>query len=251
MTSPGGTALMSAVVAGLFAGGLSLFLTGAVYACEDAFHRLTIHWMWWPAIGGIVVGIGGLIQPRALGVGYDIIDELLRGDYVPHLLIGLMIVKCLIWAVALGSGTSGGVLAPLLIMGGALGALEASFLPGGDERLWPLVGMAAVMGGTMRSPLTGVVFALELTYDIRTLLPLMIASVVAHGFTVLVMKRSILTEKVARRGHHISRFGNIMSPLPRKNTCYGVRAIQDEKTNGVATNAVASIQALASPERIR
>jgi H+/Cl- antiporter ClcA len=214
MTSPGGTALVSGVVAGLFAGGLSLFLTGAVYACEDAFHRLPIHWMWWPAIGGIVVGIGGLIQPRALGVGYDIIDELLRGDYVPRVLIGLMIVKCLIWAVALGSGTSGGVLAPLLIMGGALGALEASFLPGGDARLWPLVGMAAVMGGTMRSPLTGVIFALELTYDIRTLLPLMIASVVAHGFTVLVMKRSILTEKVARRGHHISREYSV-DPLER------------------------------------
>lgn len=213
-TSPGGAALISAVVAGLSAGGLSLFLTGAVYACEDAFHRLPVHWMWWPAIGGLVVGIGGLFEPRALGVGYDIIAELLRGDYVPRLLIGLMIVKCVIWAVALGSGTSGGVLAPLLIMGGALGALEASFLPGGDARLWPLVGMAAVMGGTMRSPLTGVVFALELTYDIRTLLPLMIASVVAHGFTVLVMKRSILTEKVARRGHHISREYSV-DPLER------------------------------------
>jgi CBS domain-containing protein len=170
--------------------------------------------MWWPAIGGLVVGIGGLFEPRALGVGYDIIAELLRGDYVPHLLIGLMLVKCVIWAVALGSGTSGGVLAPLLIMGGALGALEASFLPGGDARLWPLVGMAAVMGGTMRSPLTGVVFALELTYDIRSLLPLMIASVVAHGFTVLVMKRSILTEKVARRGHHVSREYSV-DPLER------------------------------------
>jgi CBS-domain-containing membrane protein len=99
-------------------------------------------------------------------------------------------------------------------MGGCLGALESTFLPGGDARLWPLVGMAAVMGGTMRSPLTGVVFALELTYDIRTLLPLLIASVTAHGFTVLLMKRSILTEKVARRGFHVSREYSV-DPLER------------------------------------
>ncbi len=125
-----------------------------------------------------------------------------------------MIVKSVIWAVALGSGTSGGVLAPLLIIGGALGALEAPFLPGGDPAIWPLVSMAAVMGGTMRSPLTGALFALELTYDIRLLLPLLIASAVAHGFTVLVMKRSILTEKVARRGYHISREYTV-DPLER------------------------------------
>jgi chloride channel protein, CIC family len=214
MTDPSGWALVSAIVVGLLAGALSLFLTASVYAAEDAFHRLPIHWMWWPAIGGLVVGIGGYFEPRALGVGYDIIAQLLRGEFLPQAILFLMLVKCVIWAVALGSGTSGGVLAPLLIMGGALGALEATFLPGGDARLWPLVGMAAVMGGTMRSPLTGVVFALELTYDVRTLLPLLIASVVAHGFTVLLMKRSILTEKVARRGYHITREYSI-DPLER------------------------------------
>jgi H+/Cl- antiporter ClcA len=214
MADPTAWTLLSAIVVGLLAGLLSILMTSSVYAAEDAFHRLPIHWMWWPAIGGLVVGIGGYFEPRALGVGYDIIAELLRGEYVRQALVGLIIVKCLIWAVALGSGTSGGVLAPLLIMGGALGALESSFLPGGDARLWPLVGMAATMGGTMRSPLTGVVFALELTYDIRTLLPLLIASVVAHGVTVLLMKRSILTEKVARRGFHISREYSV-DPLER------------------------------------
>jgi CBS domain-containing protein len=116
-----------------------------------------------------------------------------------------MLVKCLIWAIAPGSGTSGGVLAPLLIMGGSLGALESTFLPVGDAHLWALVSMAAVMGGTMRSPLTGTVFALELTHDINLLLPLLMAAVISHAFTVLVMKRSILTEKVARRGYHVSR----------------------------------------------
>ena len=161
------------------AGLLAMLLTAAVYAAEDAFHRLPIHWMWWPALGGLVVGLGGMIQPRALGVGYDIIEQLLTGDYVPSALVGLIVVKGLIWSIALGSGTSGGVLAPLLIMGGALGAMASPFLPGGDRALWPLVGMAAALGGTMRSPLTGIIFALELTHDINALPALLIASVVA------------------------------------------------------------------------
>src|SRR5439155_1318077 len=139
---------------------------------------------------------------------------LLHGRLGVGVLVPLIVVKGLIWATALGSGTSGGVLAPLLIMGGAAGALSASFLPGGDGSLWPLVGMAAVMGGTMRSPLTGAVFALELTNDVSALPALLIASVVSYGFTVLVMKRSILTEKVARRGYHVSREYSV-DPLER------------------------------------
>jgi H+/Cl- antiporter ClcA len=196
--------LLSAAVVGLLAGGLALSLTLAVYAAEDAFLRLPIHWMWWPAIGGLAVGIGGYFEPRGLGVGYDIIEELIQGTLPGDAVIRLMVFKSLMWAIALGSGTSGGVLAPLLIMGGCLGALEAQFLPGAPG-IWPLVSMAAVMGGTMRSPLTGTLFALELTHDTNLLLPLLIAAVVAHAFTVLLMRRSILTEKVARRGHHISR----------------------------------------------
>ncbi len=201
----GAQGLASAVFVGLAAGALSAALTAAVYGAEDAFQRLPLHWSWWPALGGIVVGVGGLLQPHALGVGYDTIAELLRGEFVPTALIGLVLVKGSIWAIALGSGTSGGVLAPLLIMGSALGALEATVLPGGSKALWPLVSMAAVLGGTMRSPFTSVIFALELTYDINSLLPCLIASMVAHAVTVLVMRRSILTEKVARRGFHVSR----------------------------------------------
>ena len=136
------------------------------------------------------------------------------GGYDTRALVALIVVKAVIWAIALGSGTSGGVLAPLLIMGGALGAIESTFLPGGDRALWPLVSMAAALGGTMRSPLTSVIFALELTHDINALPALLIASTVAHGFTVLVMKRSILTEKVARRGYHISREYSV-DPLER------------------------------------
>ena len=197
--------LLGCVICGLLAGALSALLTGAVYAAEDAFLKLPIHWMWWPAIGGVVVGVGGLIFPQALGVGYDTIGALLKGDVARNVILGVLLVKSIIWAVSLGSGTSGGVLAPLLMMGGALGGIEAMFLPNEGAGFWPLVGMGAILGGTMRSPLTGIIFALELTHDINVLLPLLVASVIAHLFTVLVLKRSILTEKVARRGYHLSR----------------------------------------------
>jgi chloride channel protein, CIC family len=201
----GPAGLLGCVICGLLAGVLSALLTGAVYAAEDAFLKLPIHWMWWPAIGGLVVGVGGLIFPQALGVGYDTIGALLKGDVARNVILGVLLVKSIIWAVSLGSGTSGGVLAPLLMIGGALGGLEATFLPNEGAGFWPLIGMAAILGGTMRSPLTGVIFALELTHDMNVLLPLLVGSVIAHGFTVLVLKRSILTEKVARRGYHLSR----------------------------------------------
>ena len=197
--------LLGCVMCGLLAGVLSVLLTGAVYAAEDSFQKLPIHWMWWPAIGGLVVGLGGFIFPQALGVGYDTIGALLQGNVARTTILGILLVKSIIWAVALGSGTSGGVLAPLLMMGGALGGIEAGFLPNEGLGFWPLVSMGAILGGTMRSPLTGIVFALELTHDINVLLPLLVAAAIAHAFTVLVLKRSILTEKVARRGYHLSR----------------------------------------------
>ena len=201
----GPAGLMGCVVCGILAGALSALLTGAVYAAEDAFAKLPIHWMWWPAIGGLVIGVGGLIFPQALGVGYDTIGSLLQGNGAIGLLLGILLVKSTIWSVSLGSGTSGGVLAPLLMMGGALGGLEASFLPAAGAGFWPLVSMGAILGGTMRSPFTGIVFAIELTHDVNMILPLLVAAVIAHTFTVLVLKRSILTEKVARRGFHLSR----------------------------------------------
>ena len=197
--------LLGCVVVGVLAGALSALLTAAVYAAEDAFRLIPIHWMWWPAIGGLVIGLGGLIFPQALGVGYDTIGALLQGDVARTTILGILLVKSVIWAVSLGSGTSGGVLAPLLMMGGALGGIEATFLPHEGTGFWPLVSMGAILGGTMRSPFTGVIFALELTHDVNMLLPLLLAVTIAHGFTVLVLRRSILTEKVARRGYHLSR----------------------------------------------
>jgi H+/Cl- antiporter ClcA/CBS domain-containing protein len=197
--------LLGCVLVGLLGGILSALLTTSIYAAEDAFHRLPIHWMWWPMLGGLAIGLGGLIFPQALGVGYDTIGALLQGNVTTRVILGVLLVKWFIWAVSLGSGTSGGVLAPLLMMGGALGGLEATFLPNEGAGFWPLISMAAVLGGTMRAPLTSIVFAFELTHDGNILLPLLIGGSVAYAFTVLTMKRSILTEKVARRGFHLSQ----------------------------------------------
>ncbi|AZO29502.1 MULTISPECIES: chloride channel protein [unclassified Mesorhizobium] len=193
------------VLVGIASGLLSGLLTQLVYACEDAFQKLPIHWMWWPMIGGLVVGIGGLIEPQALGVGYDNIANMLDGRVVAAAALTLLVVKAIVWSVALGSGTSGGVLAPLLIMGGAMGAVLAGILPEATPGFWPLLAMAATMGGTMRAPLTATFFAVELTGNTHMLVPLIAACATAHAVTVLLMKRSILTEKVARRGHHLVR----------------------------------------------
>jgi CIC family chloride channel protein len=145
--------LAGCVLAGLLAGLLSATLTAAVYAAEDGFARLPVHWMWWPALGGLVVGVGGLIVPEALGVGYETIGSLVQGEVAARMVIALLVVKAVIWSISLGSGTSGG----------------------------------------------------ELTHDVNMLLPLLVAVSIAHGFTVLTLKRSILTEKIARRGYHLSR----------------------------------------------
>ncbi len=197
--------LFFAFLVGIVAGLGSGLLTTMVYAFEDLFNKLPIHWMWWPALGGVCIGVGGLIEPRVLGVGYDTIYELLRGHIIGPALIGLLIGKSLVWSLALGSGTSGGVLAPLLMMGGALGAALAHLIPMGDTGLWALIGMAGMMGGTMRSPLTSMIFALELTQDFNLLPGLLAGCIAAHGVTVLLLRRSILTEKVARRGYHVMR----------------------------------------------
>jgi H+/Cl- antiporter ClcA/CBS domain-containing protein len=197
--------LLLAAALGTICGLASGLLTQMVYASEDLFQRLPIHWMWWPAIGGVAIGLGGLVEPHALGVGYDNIAALLDRQMPDDEAIRLVVVKAIVWSIALGSGTSGGVLAPLLIMGGAIGAVFGGLVPVGDPGLWALVGMAAIMGGTMRSPLTATVFAVELTHDLGALLPLAAACVIAHATTVLLLRRSILTEKVARRGHHVMR----------------------------------------------
>jgi H+/Cl- antiporter ClcA len=205
-TAPAGfSALGLCIVAGLLSGMLSSAMSMALYKIEDGFAKLPVHWMWWPAIGALAVGIGGYLEPRALGVGYDVIDDLLNHHLLASAALALLAVKAVIWVIALASGTSGGVLAPLLMLGAGLGTVIAVVFPGSDPMLWPLVCMAAVLAGVLGAPLTAAIFALGLTGDFNALLPLLLASGISYGFTVLAMRRSIMTEKIARRGLHIYR----------------------------------------------
>jgi H+/Cl- antiporter ClcA/CBS domain-containing protein len=212
--APQPIAVLSCLAAGVLCGAMAWLLSSALYRVEDAFHRLPLHWMWWPAIGGLAVGIGGYWAPRALGVGYDVIGDLLHNHLAAGVIGALLLAKALMWLIALGSGTSGGVLAPLLMFGAGLGALVGPALPGAEPALWPLVFMAATLGGMMRAPIMATIFAFELSQNANALLPVLAASLVAYGFTVLTMGRSILTEKIARRGYHIYREYGI-DPLER------------------------------------
>ncbi|MHA6895479.1 chloride channel protein [Ralstonia pseudosolanacearum] len=226
-------ALGSCVIAGLLCGALSRSLSTALYKTEDLFGRLPIHWMWWPALGGLAIGIGGYFEPRALGVGYDVIGDLLHNHLAIRIALALLVVKALIWVIALGSGTSGGVLAPLLMMGAGLGVLLGPVLPGGDPGLWPLVCMAATLAGVLGAPLTAIVFAFGLTHDINAILPTLLAVSVSYGFVVLTMPRSIMTEKIARRGFHIYRE-------------YAVDPLERHAVDEVMTRTVQTIDAHAS-----
>ncbi len=211
-----GAALLSCVIAGLASGALAVLLTQALYKTEDIFSRLPLHWMWWPALGGLVVGIGGYFQPRALGVGYDVIGDLLNNHLLLSAALALLAVKAVIWVVALGSGTSGGVLAPLLMLGAGLGLLLSPVLPGASAPLWALACMSGMLGSVLGAPLTAIIFAFELTHASTALLPLLLTTMVAYGFSVLTLKRSIMTEKIARRGLHVAR-EYVVDPLTRQH----------------------------------
>jgi H+/Cl- antiporter ClcA len=190
------------VLIGVVVGLEATLLSKILYRIEDLFHRLPVHWMWWPAIGAVVVGAGGLIDAHVLGAGYADIQALLNGSLAVKVIIALAVVKAMVWLVALGSGTSGGVLAPLLILGGALASLCGLLLPG-SHGFWALIGMAAIMSGAMRAPLTGALFAVELTGRFETLPLTLAAAAAAYAVSVLLMQRSILTERIARRGRHV------------------------------------------------
>jgi len=206
ITEPGGVALALYVLLGALLGVAAVLATRAVYAIEDAFERLPLHWMWWPALGALPVCIIGYFAPRTLGVGYDNIEGILRGDLLGASLAMLCGMKFLSWAIALGSGTSGGTLAPLFTVGGALGALLgqglAALLPsaGVDPRLAALIGMAAIFAGASRALLASVVFAFETTRQPLGLLPLLAASAASFLVSAALMRHSIMTEKIVRRG---------------------------------------------------
>jgi H+/Cl- antiporter ClcA len=203
---PGNEALAVYSGIGILMGLLSAFITKIVYWIEDSFEKLPIHWMWWPAIGGIAVGIVGYFAPRTLGVGYDNITDLLSGKMVFHVVIALCILKFISWAIALGSGTSGGTLAPLLTIGGAtgilLGTVAISFFPNAGVvlPLSALIGMSAIFAGASRALLTSIIFAIESTDQANALLPLLAACVASYLVSFFLMKNTIMTEKIARRG---------------------------------------------------
>ncbi len=191
---------------GIVIGFLSLGITKIVYWIEDLFEKLPIHWMWWPAIGGLAVGIIGFYAPHTLGVGYDNITGILSGTWPLTLVLSLCIFKFISWAIALGSGTSGGTLAPLLTMGGAAGAVIGmvvlKFFPdsGISIPLAALIGMSAMFAGASRAYLTSIVFALEATMQSHALLPLLGACTGAYIVSFFLMENTIMTEKIARRG---------------------------------------------------
>jgi CBS domain-containing protein len=209
-----------------------------LYRIEDMFPRIPLHWMWWPAIGAVAIGVGGYIFPPALGVGYDVIGSLLKGDAGMHLIVGILLVKTTIWLFSLGSGNSGGILAPLLMMGGALGAAGSLVFHSEGAAFWALVTMSATLAGALGAPLTATIFAVELTHNVNMLLPLLVGTIVAHACTALLLRRSILTEKISRRGLHLSR-EYAVDPLE-------VMFVREAmRTNFVALPAAATPQTLA------
>ena len=206
LAAPGGMALLLYVVIGAIIGVVSVWTTRIVYGIEDLFEKLPIHWMWWPAIGGLVVGVVGYFAPLTLGVGYTNIENIINGRLTLAALAFLCVMKFLSWSIALGSGTSGGTLAPLFTIGGALGALigigMATLAPqfGVDPRIAALVGMAAIFAGASRALLTAVVFAFETTGQPAGLLPLLGGCTAAYLISALMMRNTIMTEKIVRRG---------------------------------------------------
>lgn len=206
LSEPGAAALVAYLGLGAVVGVAAVGTTRAVYAVEDAFERLPIHWMWWPAIGAVAVGLLGWVMPAILGVGYDNIIGVLGGGFVTRALLALVVLKCAAWAVSLGSGTSGGTLAPLMTIGGGLGALLgrglAALAPGAgvDPRIAGLVGMAAMFAGASRAVLASVVFAFEATHQSLGLLPLLAGCSTAYLISIVGMRNSIMTERLARRG---------------------------------------------------
>lgn len=199
------TVMVGALLIGLVAALLSTALSRMLYAVENMFERLPVHWMWWPAIGGIVVGIGGLIFPPALGVGYWVIQRLVTDDVAWRLIIGVLVVKSLIWTFSLGSNTSGGILAPLLMIGGAMGVAMGHVLTPISQGAWALIGMSSVLAAAIGAPLTAALLAVELTHNGGLMLPVLLGCVVSYAVGVLIQPRSILTERLSRRGFHLSR----------------------------------------------
>jgi CIC family chloride channel protein len=197
--------LLLGVLCGLAAVGFTKLL----YAVEDLFEKLPVDSMWWPAIGALGLGIIGYFVPRVLGVGYDTISDILTARLALEVLLLVMIFKSLALVISLGSGTSGGLLAPMFMASAAMGSAFAMivnhFVPGAHlaPGAFALVAMGAVFGAASRATFTFIIFAFELTRDYNSVLPLMLVSVIADSIAMLMLRSSIMTEKLARRGLRI------------------------------------------------
>lgn len=206
VAAPGNQSLAVYSAIGILMGLLAALITKIVYWIEDGFEKFPVHWMWWPAIGGLAVGVVGYFAPRTLGVGYENIIDILSGKLLMPVVISLCVLKFISWAIALGSGTSGGTLAPLLTIGGAtgilLGKLAISLFPNAGVALplAALIGMSAMFAGASRALLTSIVFAIESTGQENALLPLLAACVASYFISFFLMENTIMTEKIARRG---------------------------------------------------
>ena len=201
-------ALVVYALLGMVMGVAGVFITRLAYGIEDAFEKLPIHWMWWPALGGLVVGAVGYVMPGTLGVGYENITDVISGHLGIMAMALLAVAKLLSWSVALGSGTSGGTLAPLFTIGGALGGVCGWALAAWpplhvDPHMAALIGMAALFAGASRALMTSAVFVFETTMQPHALLPLLAACTTAYLVSGLMMRHTIMTEKIARRGVHV------------------------------------------------
>ena len=241
---PGSAALLFYALLGIVIGLVSVGVTRLVYAIEDAFERLPVGWVWWPAIGGLVVGAVGLIAPHTLGVGYDNIEHIVGGALTGRAVLFLCVMKLISWSISLGSGTSGGTLAPLFTIGGGLGAAlgggAAWLFPqmGIDVRIAALVGMAAIFAGASRALLASVIFAFETTRQPFGLLPLLGGCTLSYLVSCLLMQNTIMTEKIVRRGVRV----------PAE---YGADFLEQVTAGSAATRAVRSLKADDTLEAVR
>jgi chloride channel protein, CIC family len=244
LSPPSGYALTFYIVLGAFFGLVAAGVTRAVYAVEDQFEKLPIHWMWWPAFGGLAVGAVGYLAPKTLGVGYDNIESILSGSLAGKALFVLCLLKLVSWSISLGSGTSGGTLAPLFTIGGGFGAViggaVASALPrlGIDARIAGLVGMAAIFAGASRALLASIVFAFETTLQPLGLLPLLGGCAAAYLVSCVTMRHTIMTEKIARRGVRV----------PSE---YAADYLDQVLVKDVATSRVVAVDGADTLERVR
>lgn len=231
-----GEALVFYALIGALVGVLAAGISRATYAIEDLFEKLPFHWAWWPAIGAVFLGAIGYAEPRVLGIGYANITETINGDLAGKALLVFVIAKFLAWAIYLGSGTSGGTLAPLFTIGGGAGALLGAvvirLVPSAnvDPRIAALVGMSAIFAGASHALLTAIVFTFEITRQPFGLLPLLAGGTAAYLVALTLNRHSIMTEKLARRGVSI-------------RSEYSVDYLTQQRVGDVAMREVVSIKA--------